>query len=129
MYYLWSGGLVKESIETLCAVAVTTSKAPVTSLYRLNQNSDEALDAPWRPFTVTWFCSRPGTKDQMSWGNHGRDAGLRCSVREAINRPVEAKDAQADAPAMANCDPISLCPRQCPLQGRQHLLAVGSGLL
>ena len=121
--------MVKESIETLRAVAIATSKAPVISLYRLNQNSDEALDAPWRPFAATWFYPRPGTKDQMSWGNHGRDAGLRCSVQKAINRPVEAKDAQADAPAMAKCNPISLCPRQYPLQGRQHLLAVGSGLL
>ena len=110
-------------------MAIATSRAPVTSLYRLNQNSDEALDAPWRPFAATWFYSRPGTKDQMSWGNHGRDAGLRCSVRKAINRPVEAKGAQADAPAMAKYDSIGLCPRQYPLQGRQHLLAVGSGLL
>jgi len=121
--------LVKESIETLSAKAIATSRALVTSLYRLNQNSDEALDAPWRPFAATWFYSRPGTKDQMSWGNHGRDAGLRCSVRKAINRPVEAKGAQADAPAMAKYDSIGLCPRQYPLQGRQHLLAVGSGLL
>jgi len=79
-------------------VAIATSRAPVTSLYRLNQNSDEALDAPWRPFAATWFYSRPGTKDQMSWGNHGRDAGLRCSVRQAINRPVEAKGAHANTP-------------------------------
>ena len=76
---------------------------------------DEALDAPWRPVAAAWFCSRPGTKDQMFWGNHGRDAVLRWSIREAINRPVEAKSAHADAPAMAKCDTSGLCPRQCPL--------------